>query len=129
MMALSIRQPWAWLICMGYKDIENRDWATKYRGPFLVHAGLTMTSRDYNEVRSFLVDEFPMIRLPLPERLPRGGIVGRAEIVGCVQESPSRWFFGEHGFQLANQKMIPFIHYRGQQGFFDIPDSVLRAVA
>ena len=26
MKALSIRQPWAWLICAGYKDIENRDW-------------------------------------------------------------------------------------------------------
>ena len=26
MKALSIKQPWAWLICAGYKDIENRDW-------------------------------------------------------------------------------------------------------
>ena len=24
MKALSIRQPWAWLICSGYKDIENK---------------------------------------------------------------------------------------------------------
>lgn len=26
MKALSIKQPWAWLICAGYKDIENRNW-------------------------------------------------------------------------------------------------------
>ncbi len=26
MKALSIKQPWAWLICAGYKDIENRSW-------------------------------------------------------------------------------------------------------
>ena len=26
MKALSIKQPWAWLICAGYKDVENRNW-------------------------------------------------------------------------------------------------------
>jgi hypothetical protein len=36
--ALSIRQPWAWLIANGHKDIENRSWNTNYRGAFLIHA-------------------------------------------------------------------------------------------
>jgi hypothetical protein len=35
---LSIRQPWAYLITQGYKNIENRGWPTNYRGQFLVHA-------------------------------------------------------------------------------------------
>jgi ASCH domain-containing protein len=39
MPALSIRQPWAWAICAGCKDVENRSWNTKHRGPFVVHAG------------------------------------------------------------------------------------------
>ncbi len=39
MQALSVRQPWAWLIVAGYKDVENRGWATKYRGRILIHAG------------------------------------------------------------------------------------------
>lgn len=30
MAALSIRQPWAWLVVQGYKDIENRDWPTNF---------------------------------------------------------------------------------------------------
>jgi hypothetical protein len=30
--ALSVRQPWAWLIVNGYKDVENRSWTTHYRG-------------------------------------------------------------------------------------------------
>ncbi|HDU8694716.1 TPA: ASCH domain-containing protein, partial [Morganella morganii subsp. morganii] len=38
MKAISIRQPWAWLIVNGHKDIENRSWRTKYRGQVLVHA-------------------------------------------------------------------------------------------
>jgi len=27
-MCLSIRQPWAWLITHGHKDIENRTWGS-----------------------------------------------------------------------------------------------------
>jgi hypothetical protein len=42
MRTLSIRQPWAWLIVNGHKPVENRDWATSFRGPVLIHAGLTM---------------------------------------------------------------------------------------
>jgi hypothetical protein len=37
--ALSIRQPWAHLIVAGIKQIENRTWTTRYRGPLLIHAG------------------------------------------------------------------------------------------
>jgi tetratricopeptide (TPR) repeat protein len=40
MKALSIRQPWAWLIVHGVKDVENRTWRTNFRGRFLVHAGM-----------------------------------------------------------------------------------------
>jgi len=29
---LSIRQPWAWLIIHGGKDVENRTWWTDYPG-------------------------------------------------------------------------------------------------
>src|SRR5437016_10859136 len=39
MKALSVRQPWAWLIVNGHKDIENRSWQTKFRGKLLIHAG------------------------------------------------------------------------------------------
>lgn len=38
MKALSILQPWAWLIVEGYKDVENRTWKTGFRGKFLIHA-------------------------------------------------------------------------------------------
>jgi hypothetical protein len=40
--ALSVRQPWAWLIVNGLKDIENRPRRTLHRGPLLIHAGLNL---------------------------------------------------------------------------------------
>jgi ASCH domain len=38
MKIISIRQPWAGLIVSGLKDVENRTWPTRYRGPILIHA-------------------------------------------------------------------------------------------
>jgi len=38
MKTLSVRQPWATLICSGIKTVENRTWKTDYRGKLLIHA-------------------------------------------------------------------------------------------
>jgi hypothetical protein len=38
MKTLSIRQPYASLICRGIKTIENRSWDTTYRGKLLIHS-------------------------------------------------------------------------------------------
>ena len=35
---LAIRQPWAWAIVIGAKDIENRAWSTDHRGLFVIQA-------------------------------------------------------------------------------------------
>ena len=40
MKILSLRQPYAYLVTRGTKNIENRSRPTRYRGPFLVHASL-----------------------------------------------------------------------------------------
>lgn len=38
MRCISIRQPWAWLICQGVKNVENRTWKSPYRGELAIHA-------------------------------------------------------------------------------------------
>lgn len=42
MKAITVRQPWAWAIMHGGKDVENRsrNIAVGYRGPVVIHAGL-----------------------------------------------------------------------------------------
>jgi len=115
MRALSIRQPWAWLIVNGYKDIENRSWRTKYRGPFLVHAGLKLENEAYDQV----ADWFD-IQLPPPGEIERGGIVGQSTILDCVENHASPWFFGPYGFVLDKSKPLPFRPMRGRLGFFPV---------
>lgn len=130
MKAISIRQPWAWMILHAGKDIENRDWPTSFRGEVLIHAGKGMTQDEYEEclttAKSISLDHPfpPELVLPEFDKLPRGGIVGMAEIVDCVEDSASPWFFGRYGFVLRNAKALPFRPFKGALGFFDVPDGV-----
>ena len=41
--ALSIKQPYPHHIFHNGKDVENRDWPTKGRGWFMIHAGISKT--------------------------------------------------------------------------------------
>jgi hypothetical protein len=120
MKALSIRQPWAWLIVMGFKDIENRKWPTRFRGPFLIHAGKTFDLQGYEWVISNMG-----LALPSPSSFDRGGIVGLAELVECLTQHDSPWFSGPYGFVLRSAKPLPFIPLPGQLGFFDVEEPVL----
>jgi hypothetical protein len=112
MKALSIRQPWAWLIVNGHKDIENRDWATNFRGRVLIHAS------DAEEYPDQYGGSYPARESMI------GGIVGVATITGCVDRSDSKWFMGQYGFTLTDAKPLPFIACKGALGFFNVPSEV-----
>lgn len=124
--ALSVRQPWAWLIVNGWKNVENRMWRTSFRGPFLVHASKGMTRDEYKSCQLFM-DGFCSIDLPPFEDLQRGGIVGAATLLDCVDEHRSEWFCGEWGFVLAEQRVLPFHECKGSLGFFrcEYPEALL----
>lgn len=125
LMAISIRQPWAWAIIHAGKDIENRDWPTRFRGPVCIHAAKGMTRDEYEDCLAAVHHisrghPFPSgLTLPSFDALDRGGIVGTAEITGCVSDSDSPWFFGKYGFVLRNVEPVSFIPVRGALGFFD----------
>ncbi len=110
--ALSIKQPYPHHIFHDGKDVENRDWPTKGRGWFIVHAGVSKSEC-----------------APSQYNLPRGGVVGVARIVDCVTEMDSDWFFGRYGFVLRDAMPLPLIPCRGQLGFFALPDDVNALVA
>jgi hypothetical protein len=131
MKALSIKQPWAWLIVNGYKDIENRGWYLSQKGIWpehlpkriYVHAGKTT---DDDAMLALSNEGFPWMTddqyiAVIGATLVLGCIVGEVDITGCVEKSDSPWFVGPYGFTLANpvdyDKPIP---YRGQLGFFEV---------
>lgn len=125
MKALSIRQPWAWAILLAGKDVENRSWSTPVRGRVLIHASAHLRTREFDEDCSFItrISGEPVLS---HYYMRFGGIVGSVEIVDCVVTSASPWFFGPWGFVLRDPRPLPFVPLRGQLGFFDVPDELVR---
>lgn len=112
---LSIRQPYAWLVANGIKDIENRSWRTHFRGPLLIHAGL-----DRSMLTQEFVEECEAIgRVRMPEEYDLGGVVGYVEVVDCVRRHGSAWKDpGSWGWVLANARPLRYRECGGALGFF-----------
>jgi len=136
MKALSIKQPWASLIVLGYKDIENRTWPlpSYMKGQRIyIHASSTpdrISNVDLLRLREILsVETWVSVREMLYDKRgrkrpwPLGSIVGEVTIVDCITHSDNDrdWFTGPYGFILADpesyEKPIP---YRGRLGFFEV---------
>ena len=122
-LALSVRQPWAYAIAAGWKDIENRDWrqsnpGLKFRDAVAIHASTGMTQDEYwGATSTFRHCGFTC---PPPHELVRGAIIGTAEIVDIVKDSDSPWFFGRIGLVIANARLLDEpIPCSGALGFFE----------
>jgi len=128
--ALSIKQPWAALLVAGLKSIEVRRWPATRRGQILIHAarisdprsqGWELVPRELSEMAHLL-----------------GGIIGTADLTGCVAYRDARsfeadltkhrndpsWFSGPimYGFTFANPRFLPFRPYPGWMRFFPVAD-------
>lgn len=128
MKCISLWQPWASFVIRGHKQIETRSWYTGYRGLLLIHAAKT---------KEALKGETKLLA-----ELPFGALLGVVRLVDCrpteslisriTQKErdlgnydPGRfgWIF-DNAFQFIEQP----IPYKGMQGFFEVPDSLLHDV-
>ena len=119
--ALSLRQPWAWLLAGGLKDIENRTWRTWYRGRFFIHASKTFDDAAYV---ALLRQWDGVIDFPDRDEFERGGIVGAATVVDCVRWHASPWFTGPFGFVIEDAVRLRFTPWRGMLNFFTVEGPV-----
>lgn len=119
-LCLSVRQPWAWLIAHGWKNIENRTRRTQVRGRILIHASKGMTRGEYQACVLFVAGFAPQLAQSMPAfgDYPLGGIVGETTILDCVDRHASEWFCGPVGYVLGQSKPMPFTACRGSLGFF-----------
>ncbi len=129
MKALSLRQPWAWLMCAGYKDIENRNWQlpVNFYIPqrIYVHAGRKVD----DEGATWLWDNRERLGIQgcinqmaeICNFWKEGALVGTMDIVGQLTHSDNKWFFGKYGFLTANPELFHTpIPYKGRLGFFEV---------
>ncbi|MBF0247695.1 MAG: hypothetical protein HQL36_06425 [Alphaproteobacteria bacterium] len=118
--ALSVRQPWAWAIIHGGKDIENRSAAAVRHGMepgrICIHASKGMTQDEYDDTRAFM--ERIGVECPRPDELVRGAIIGAVTVVSVAKEHESPWFFGPRGLVLTDPVAVEPIPAAGQLGYF-----------
>lgn len=139
MKALSIKQPWAEAILQGVKRVENRTWGTKYRGPVIVHAGLTFDRKGYDwlvdrEVAAVAAGGGEFLwpgRLWQKDFYSRGGFLGVMEITGCSAPGEQSgaadpWRDpAQYGWQIG--RVLRFaepVPGKGRLGLFQPPDEV-----
>lgn len=115
-LALSVRQPWAWLLVHGHKPVENRTWSTTVRGWLALHASRRFDADGYAWVRA----TFPTLALPAPDAFPRGGLVGRVQLVDVVTAHSSPWFVGPFGFVIGGARPTRFRPCDGRLGLFRV---------
>lgn len=117
---LTVWQPWATCIALGTKRIENRSWATAYRGLLLIHAGKSLDLR---------ADQVALTRPFLRRPLPFGAILAVARLIGCHRDDGWCSLWAQPGgwhWQLTD--VIPLskpIPYPGERGLWIPPAELL----
>lgn len=125
MKAITIKQPWASLIVVGLKDIENRSWKTNFRGRVLIHAAKSPVKGGWDALNETQLKKSFGYKDKLygdKEELPFGAILGSVDIVDCVQNHTSPWAEkGDWNWVLANPVMFPepITGVKGKLSFWD----------
>lgn len=97
MKAISIKQPWAYLIAAGIKDVENRTWKCpeKYIGKrVFIHVSASkmrslQKTLNLDQLKSFEREVGP--EYDLDKLFAKSSIIGSVEIVDCVINHSSIW--------------------------------------
>jgi len=154
--AISLWQPWAFLIAIDAKRYETRGWSTRYRGPMAIHAAkhwtVRMARQCYQEpfftmlYRAGVRFHAGRDATGLPTfGLPLGAIVALADLVNVVPTSdllpqlgPQEVAFGDFShdrfaWQYENVIALPEpIPCKGAQGIWtpasDVQDRLLQLV-
>lgn len=147
MKTITVKQPWAYLLCAGIKDIENRTWKTNYRGRVLIHASAKPIVNGGCISHFLTEDQYRFIALTTPPEKQldtcflehyNSAIIGSVEIIDCVVNHPSiwaekseigqdeqtnEWFKPIYNWVLANPILFdkPIENVKGKLGFWDYP--------
>lgn len=114
MKALSLKQPWANLIALGWKTIETRTWRTNYRGPLLICASKTIDSHAAMEFKP--VPPAPRgCAITLVDLVTCRRMTKADEAVACCDVYPGAW-----AWILENVRPIEQFPVRGQLGIFEV---------
>lgn len=131
MKALSVKQPWASVICTGLKDVENRTWKpAQIPGRFLIHASSAKVPGNWENCPSEQVSNVKngrlMGQIPEYKDMPVSAIIGYVDCYDIVENADSPWAqAGLIHWCLRDARIFdePIYGIKGAQGrLFDVPE-------
>lgn len=89
MKALTVRNPWAWAIIFGGKDVENRSVRTNHLGTVAIHTAKAVdTEAMYSALIQAAIDEHNTAPVIPGELIPRADLEQLGNIIGTVDINP-----------------------------------------
>lgn len=129
MKALTLRQPWAWAVMHGGKDVENRAWpnrpALEIGETLAIHAG-----KGVDVVLPRVLDH--------PAGLPTGALLGTVRVAGVHASTDgtcapcSTWAMPDCWHITLADPMplgLPLLGVRGRLGLWDVENHLAAALA
>ncbi len=125
MKAITIKQPFATLIALGYKEYEFRTWKTNYRGEILIHAAKSVDAEAMKRFERYNLT------------YPTGCIIAKAVLSDCysvdelfrkkLQKENEYIYHGilrdvqwtGYAFQLKNIKPIEPVYVKGNLSLWE----------
>ncbi|MDR2917832.1 MAG: hypothetical protein LBV72_00495 [Tannerella sp.] len=129
MKVLSVKQPWAYLLCARIKPIENRTWKLpeKYKGErVLIHASGSGGSKfNINLTDDQMEAAFRSISEEcLLNTMSFGAIIGSVVFTDCVQNHTSIWAEKDcYNWVVEDVELFekPILNVKGKLSFWDYP--------
>ena len=139
MKAISLLQPWATLIMLGYKEFETRSWATKHRGPLAIaaSAGKPAWAREACAPGTDLAQLLANHGLTFGD-LPRGAVLGVCQVdsmhkmdetwdlvLGEVELACGDYTNGRYAWALSHVQAFPTpVPCKGALSLWEVPSDV-----
>ena len=121
MRALTVHQPWALMIALGFKTIENREWCPPedMLGRYIaIHAG-----QQYDYLGAFsLFNRWGIVCRE--SNCDKGAIIAVARLVDVVVQSDDPWFQGPYGWVLEDVRFIDPVPCAGNRKLWLVPEAV-----
>lgn len=145
MRLITLYQPWASLMALGYKLNETRSWSTPYRGPLAIHAAKNTEALKDEEGVDDLLAEAGIISSEETTvggtKWPLGQILAVVTLVDCVPTEKIRGGLSKRELALGDysdqrfawvtkdrRRLATPIAFRGMQGLKPVPADVVAAI-
>ena len=130
MKVLSIKEPYATLICNGKKLIETRSWKTNYRGELYIHASSAKI------VKRYLTNQY-VLNISKNLKMNYGNIICKAKLADCIymdqgfidsiKKDQKEYYLGQYelgryAWVLKNVELIEPIPAKGKLNIWNYND-------